>query len=576
MAISSIGDRTSRDGLMTAAALSVVPGLGQIYNGEARKGLLFFCAGAANAGFLLLICVKGFLIAGAHALGSSMHVRLNSAVIDCLHNLDMRSPQMLLLCLLLIAFTLFCLRDALETRRHVRNREIYANEVIAISEAASGSYIFHALMFGAMFLLVLFLFVPPDLKPQITEITFVPEQPKTEREIHSKLRSINKSENGGKASPKPVLDTPRKSQAPSNSSSRQTEQTQPKQKTENFEHKQSQVQAKPTQTKSESVTNPREAKKVEAKTEEAPAKTAPSPPTTPRPPVPHFAQSKPADSPTPLPQPSTNRAATATTTPTPVLQAVRTANTSTSNNSAPLPLLAMAPSANPNFSPAPQATNNAGKVGSSPAPAPASGHHTHCDAGGPPQPGIQSLANPTSGDSASRPSLSSGHPSHPGSSDGSPEAGPRPRTVPTGGGHGQPLAVGPVVAGVPKGAFDHGGPTAPGWEKDGPTGHDSEPSPDYAWYMQELQRRIKRSWFPPKAPESKKVIVTFTIHKDGEPSNVRIFHSSGDHLSDEAAIRAVEHAAPFRPLPPGSESTIDVQFTFDYNLFTSRSSGMKF
>jgi TonB family protein len=100
--------------------------------------------------------------------------------------------------------------------------------------------------------------------------------------------------------------------------------------------------------------------------------------------------------------------------------------------------------------------------------------------------------------------------------------------------------------------------------------------PDYAKYMEELQRRIKRSWFPPRAPESKKVIVVFTIHLNGELSNVHVLHSSGDHVSDEAAVRAVEHAAPFMPLPRYSDDTIDVQFTFDYNLFTGHSSGIRY
>jgi TonB family protein len=579
MGISTVRDsRSGRDGIMTTAALCVVPGLGQIYNGEARKGLLFFCAGAANAIFLLLICVKGFLLSGAQAIGTSMHVRLNQAVIDCLHNIDMRSPQMLLLCILLAAFTLFCLRDAVQTRQYLKTREIYANEALAISEAASGSYIFHALMFAFMFLLVLFLFVPPDLKPQITEITFVPEQEKTTKPIQSKNRSVNSSENGGKAQPKPVINTPRKAQSPPvSSNTRQSEESQPKPKqAEQPQHKSSQTSEKISKPVSETKNTEAENRKVETKSETPPTKSVPQQVTTPKPLVPHFAPSKPVESPSPLPQPTLKTTPSAVT-PTPSLQPVKTSNTSASNTAAPQPLLAMATPSQFGFTPAPTASSSAGKPGaiSAPGPAPASSHRPSSSGGEPAQPGIQAVGSQHSGDSTPQPSLSSGRPTHSGPSDGG--SGPVPHMVTSGGGHNRPLAVGPVIPGASNGSFDHGGPSAPAVSNErNPIGNEAAGMPDYGKYMEDLQRRIKRNWFPPRAPESKKVIVTFTIHQNGELSNVRIFHSSGDHSSDEAAVRAVEHAAPFMPLPKYSESTIDVQFTFDYNLFTGRSSGVRY
>jgi TonB family protein len=578
MGISTVRENGSgREGILTAAALCVVPGLGQIYNGEARKGLLFFCAGAANVLFLLIVCVKGFLLSGAKNLGDSLHVRLNPAVLDCLHNIDVRSPQMLLLCVLLTAFTLFCLRDAVETRQHLRNRQIYANEALAISEAASGSYVFHALVFVSMFLLVLFLFVPPEVKPQFTEITFLPEQPKTTKPVQTKLRSQHDSENGGKAQTKPVIDTPKRSQ--SSPSQQKSEQSQPKQK---------QVeQARKTETEGKAETKVE--KKSEAKSEATPeSQPAPKPPTsekvaqqpvsTPKPPVPHFAPPRPMEAPAPLPQPTNPKTAisAATPTPTPTLQPTKTSNTSASNALAPLPLLAMALPSRVGFTPAPTASSSSGKAAPSPAPAPASSHRTP-SSGEPSQPGIQSVSGPQNADSAPRPSISSGHPSH-SSNTGKDNGAPLPRPVATAGsGGGRPIVVAPVVPGSPGGTFDHGGPAVPvAGDPLKPIGTDSNRMPDYAKYMEELQRRIKRSWFPPRAPESKKVIVVFTIHLNGELSNVHVLHSSGDHVSDEAAVRAVEHAAPFMPLPRYSDDTIDVQFTFDYNLFTGHSSGIRY
>ena len=86
-------------------------------------------------------------------------------------------------------------------------------------------------------------------------------------------------------------------------------------------------------------------------------------------------------------------------------------------------------------------------------------------------------------------------------------------------------------------------------------------------YMADLQRRIKRAWFPPKGNESKRVVVVFKVHSDGRLSHLRLEKPSGIAIVDQAALKAVEGASPFKPLPEGSPSDVDIQFTFDYNLF---------
>jgi len=96
---------------------------------------------------------------------------------------------------------------------------------------------------------------------------------------------------------------------------------------------------------------------------------------------------------------------------------------------------------------------------------------------------------------------------------------------------------------------------------------------DFGPYMADLQRRIKRAWFPPKGEESKRVVVIFKVMKDGSLSNLRLDHSSGVKIADEAALRAVENASPFKPLPAGSSDNVDIQFTFDYNVFNGSGHG---
>jgi TonB family protein len=87
-------------------------------------------------------------------------------------------------------------------------------------------------------------------------------------------------------------------------------------------------------------------------------------------------------------------------------------------------------------------------------------------------------------------------------------------------------------------------------------------------YMKKLQTDIKENWDPPKSNSSKSVVALFKIAKNGNLLNFKILTSSGDKKTDKAAKKAVEKTAPFTPLPDGfKEKSIDIQFTFDYNVF---------
>ena len=111
------------------------------------------------------------------------------------------------------------------------------------------------------------------------------------------------------------------------------------------------------------------------------------------------------------------------------------------------------------------------------------------------------------------------------------------------------------------------GNPGPGNPKGAP-GIDAIKEPDFGPYMKELQRRIKMNWDPPKGNESKRVVLLFSIARDGRLLNVKVHRSSGLPAADNAAIDAVKLTAPFRPLPPEFKgNSVDIQFTFDYNVF---------
>ena len=105
----------------------------------------------------------------------------------------------------------------------------------------------------------------------------------------------------------------------------------------------------------------------------------------------------------------------------------------------------------------------------------------------------------------------------------------------------------------------------------GAPGIDALREPDFGPYMRELQRRIKLNWDPPKGNESKTVVLLFKIAKDGRLLSCKVHRSSGLPSADQAALKAVELTAPFRPLPAEFRGpNVDIQFTFDYNVFGAK------
>lgn len=104
-----------------------------------------------------------------------------------------------------------------------------------------------------------------------------------------------------------------------------------------------------------------------------------------------------------------------------------------------------------------------------------------------------------------------------------------------------------------------------------PSFSQNEGSVDFGPYMAELQQKIKRNWYPPRGQETKKVLVHFKIDSAGTLFSPTIFKSSGSKACDSAALLALSNASPFKPLPAGSPSSVEVEFNFAYNVFNGAS-----
>jgi TonB family protein len=91
---------------------------------------------------------------------------------------------------------------------------------------------------------------------------------------------------------------------------------------------------------------------------------------------------------------------------------------------------------------------------------------------------------------------------------------------------------------------------------------------DFGPFMANLQRQIKRNWYPPKSDITSKGMVAFKVARNGDISFIRIIKPGPSDAFDRAEVTAISNASPsFGPLPEGSPKDVDIQFTFDYNVF---------
>jgi TonB family protein len=87
-------------------------------------------------------------------------------------------------------------------------------------------------------------------------------------------------------------------------------------------------------------------------------------------------------------------------------------------------------------------------------------------------------------------------------------------------------------------------------------------------YLRELEKKIKSCWISDR--QLKEIRINFRIRSDGYLTNLALEHSSGNAQADIAAIRTIQNAAPFFPLPPGAGQFVKLQFRFDLRSVSGR------
>jgi TonB family protein len=95
---------------------------------------------------------------------------------------------------------------------------------------------------------------------------------------------------------------------------------------------------------------------------------------------------------------------------------------------------------------------------------------------------------------------------------------------------------------------------------------------DFGPYMNQVINRVRGNWYalmPEVARLGKrgKVVLIFTITKNGNIANLHMAANSGTEPLDKAAYGSITASNPFAQLPAGFDGDhLDLQFTFLYNI----------
>ncbi|MFQ5904789.1 MAG: energy transducer TonB [Candidatus Binatia bacterium] len=93
--------------------------------------------------------------------------------------------------------------------------------------------------------------------------------------------------------------------------------------------------------------------------------------------------------------------------------------------------------------------------------------------------------------------------------------------------------------------------------------------PKYISYFTSIKRAIELVWeYPEPALRhglQGKLVLEFTILRNGNLEGTRLIRSSGFSVLDQEALRAVKTASPFHPIPPWIGKTrLDIIASFEY------------
>ncbi len=88
----------------------------------------------------------------------------------------------------------------------------------------------------------------------------------------------------------------------------------------------------------------------------------------------------------------------------------------------------------------------------------------------------------------------------------------------------------------------------------------------YSYYTNTIVKKISKYWQWSSSTSAYRAVVYFKIAKDGSVYDIKVQESSSDQNFDQNAIRAIQLASPFAPLPASYEDNyLGVYFEFKFH-----------
>ncbi len=191
-----------RDPALAGSMSAFLPGAGQIYDGEPRRGLFFLAAGLINYSVLLLLLFARPILRVLKEFGHANNVVLNPELAKVIYHLQFGSAASIVLLVLFVGFAAYAARDAYDKAVLLQRQPIYSDHAIGMPEASSGSYLFHISFLLSCFVLAFFFLIPPPPTEQLTVIEFKNTEESTKEHQKTKVLSEHDSKAGGKHNPK--------------------------------------------------------------------------------------------------------------------------------------------------------------------------------------------------------------------------------------------------------------------------------------------------------------------------------------------------------------------------------------
>jgi TonB family protein len=162
------------------AVRSLIPGCGQIYNGELAKGILFLSVTLANIALVASFVFANQLEPMLSSVAIALHRQPNWTLSEPLRASFVHSPALFFYIMLIAAFIAYAVRDAYDGALKVKTSgHRLPGARLTMSEATSGSYLAHLTVVVSFILAVILFVTPLRPTPQVTDISLVaPEKPK--------------------------------------------------------------------------------------------------------------------------------------------------------------------------------------------------------------------------------------------------------------------------------------------------------------------------------------------------------------------------------------------------------------